>query len=232
MSFTIKLADAAFDTYLARAIPYLSDAQALFIFGGDATQSAANKITGGSGSWVGGGSAGAFGDYHAMLNITYSLDSGINSTGINQTIISVSEYQENEHSAFATSGSSLQVSRITGAAYARYRGSNVGIAGNQIPLDTPIFQGATMGGAAGTFTRFNAASGSLITDTGTSNTFSSQAIQFGPKDGEDDNDGTGDTTFHKHYLAMIYDREMSEAEILEVYAWAAEYLAARGVGLS
>jgi len=231
MAFTIQLTNANFANYLARAIPYLSDAEALFIFGGDATQSAVNKITGTSGTWVGGGAAGTFADYTAQMNINYSLDSGISYAGFNKTVISVSEFQADEHSAFV--GPQLEANRISGAFRAKVASTGyIGSAGDLISLNVPLFMGITSDDGTGNDTSYVGAAGSFITASAVDSPVSAANIVFGPRGGRDTFLGTGDTTYHKHYLGLIYGRELSGAEMAEVYAWAMEYMNARGLNLA
>ncbi|WP_300535162.1 hypothetical protein [uncultured Mameliella sp.] len=233
MAFGIKLADATFTHYVSRAVPYLSDLEGFFIFGGNETSSIKNLSPsvgpGATGTMIGGGAAGTYGDDYAMLNITYTLDTGITTDGLDKSIISVSEFQADEHSSIATSGGSMQVSRIGGAFRARFPGGVAGGSGDDISLNVPTFQAVTMGDGTGNHTLWRGIAGTLDSNTAADASFAAENIEIGPKSGEDDVDGTGDTTFHKHYLALIYGRELTSGEMAELYAWSAEYMAARGV---
>lgn len=228
MAFTIQLTDAAFDYYIARAIPYVTDAEALFVFGIDAASSAVNRITGNSASYVGGGAAGTFADYHGTLNINYSLDSGIAYAGYDKTVVSVSQFQADDHSAFVAP--QLEANSINMAFRARVRSSGyLGQSGDTISLNTPLFMAITSGGVSGDSTSYYGSAGTLMTDSASTSSADPGNIVFGPRGGRDFSESNGDETFHKHHIGLIYGRELSGAEMAQVYGWAAEYMSARGV---
>jgi len=228
MTFGIKLAGASFTNYLARSIPYLEDTEAVFIFGSSEAQSIRNLSPNVPAATVGamvGGGSGSFTDDYALLNIDYSLDSGVSYAGINKTMISVSAFMADEHSSIVAP--QIEVScvdddyrvRITTSGYL-YGASN------PISLNVPYFQGVTSADGSGNDTAYLGRGGTLQTATAADAPVTDGAIVFGPRGGRD---SISDMTGHKHYIALVYDRELSGAEMAEVYAWCAEYLSARGV---
>lgn len=228
MAFGIKLADASFANYIARAVPYLEDTEGVFIFGGTEAASvrnlSPNVAAGSTGSMVGGGS-GTFGANHAGFDINYSLDTGIAHTGLNKTIISVSSFEANNHSTVVAPN--VDFARINGAFRVKASSSIYLFgAGDTISLSVPTFQGLTCGGGSGNNTAYRGRAGTFQTATTADAPVTEGTISFGPRGGVDTG---GDTTEDKHYLGLIYGRELSGSEMANVYAWAAEYLSARGV---
>jgi hypothetical protein len=232
MGFGIKLADATFTKYIARAMPYIEDTDGIFIFGGNEAQSirnlSPNVVGGTTGTIVGGGAAGTYGDDFASFNLNYSFDSGRSYSGLNRSVISVSEYQADNHSSIVAP--QLEVSRINGALRARVTSAGyIFGAGDQISLNIPYFQAVTSADGSGNDTAYRGVGGVLATATSADSPVAAGNIIFGPRGGYNT---ASELTYHKHYLALTYTRELSGSEMAEVYAWAGEYLSARGILLA
>jgi hypothetical protein len=198
--------------------PVLQDLAALFLFGVDPASSLINRAPNAvaDGTFVSGGS-GEFADNWAKLNINYSLDSAISYNGFNKTIISVSEFAKDQHSSVVAPH--VEMSLINNAF--RVRVASAGYlfgAGSTIGRDIPQFQALSSGGSDGLDTAIVGRSGVLDTATASATSVTAGNIVFGPRGGRD---SISDTTGHKHYLGLIYNRELSVAEVAEVYAWAA-----------
>lgn len=209
--------------------PYIAETEAYFVFGVDASTSLVNLSpnAGGNGTFVGGG-AGEFSTNWAKLNINYSLDSGVSYTGFNKTVVSVAEFQKDQHSAVVAP--QIEISIINGAYRVATTSSGYRFAaGDFIPLDTPQFMAVTSADTGGNDVAYLGRSGVFQSASSAAGAVTAGNIVFGPRGGRD---SISDTTGHKHYLGLIYDRELSSSELAEVYEWAATELAKKYILLA
>ena len=231
MSIGIKVADATFTKYLARAVPLLGDLEGLWIFGGSAADSVRNRspnaVFGTEGTGEGGGS-GTFTGTHALLSKLYSLNTGLQYGGLNKTVISVSDFSVDQ--ASSASAPQLEMSRTAGAFRVRIASSGyIFASGDTVSLNQPLFQALASGAVgAGNDVAYVGRGGTLHSANGAAASVTAGAIVFGPRGGRAE---SADSATHRHFLGMVYSRQLTALEMAEVYGWAAEYLAARGIVL-